>query len=38
MANRLKNWRAAFFPTLSLSSFLIVGCSKSQGPPPAKTD
>ena len=38
MASRLKKWRAAFFPALCLASFLIVGCSKSKGPPPAKTE
>src|SRR5215467_13030732 len=38
MASRLKKWRAAFFPALCLASFLIVGCGKSKGPPPAKTE
>ena len=38
MASRLKKWRAAFFPALCLASFLIVGCSKSKGPPPAKPE
>ena len=38
MASRLKKWRAGFFPALCLASFLIVGCSKSKGPPPGKTE
>jgi ABC-type amino acid transport substrate-binding protein len=38
MASRLKKWRVSFFPALCLASFLIVGCSKSKSPPPAKTE
>jgi len=38
MTSHLKKWRAVLFAAMCMGSFLIVACSKSETPPPAKTE